>query len=276
MKEFVSGFRYALEGFRLIKHPSLRRFVAIPFAINVLLFSLGLWYLASEFSAFMAYVPEWLPESLDLPGWLDWLNTPYGWLMSVIGWLRYLLWILFFALYLILVFYAFTVVANIISAPFNGLFAAAVEELLTGQTPEGHVERTLMEEVKAAMISEARKLFYMLKCLGPLLVVIVIMFFTAIAQPLIPVVWFFFGAWMLSIEYADYPMGNYGLSFAEEKAVLKQRRSLAMGFGSSIMLMTMVPLLNFFAVPVGVAGATKLYVDKFHQGGGKQAKLEQN
>jgi CysZ protein len=67
---------------------------------------------------------------------------------------------------------------------------------------------------------------------------------------------------MLAIEYADYPMGNHNLFFKEQKAALQNNLSESMGFGWLLSLMTSIPILNFLAMPVGVAGATALWVDK--------------
>lgn len=266
MKDFLSGFQYAVDGFKLIKHTSVRKYVMVPMAINIAIFSLGLWYAISAFSGYMQAMPSMFPDSLELAGWLSWVESGYQWFLSLFGWIEYLLWGLFALLFLLIVFYGFTVVANLISAPFNGFFSAAVERLLLGEAIDpGHIDRSMTEEVKVALVGETRKMLYTLKCLLPLLLLFLILFFLPLANSLIPVIWFLFGAWMLSINYADYPMGNHGLVFSQEKDILKQRRRLSIGFGSAIMLMTMVPVLNFFAVPVGVAGATKLFHERLRE-----------
>jgi len=65
---------------------------------------------------------------------------------------------------------------------------------------------------------------------------------------------------MLTIEYLDYPMANHLLHFSEQKRLLRQRKLLSYGFGGSSLLMTMIPVVNFFAMPVSVAGATAMWV----------------
>ena len=79
-----------------------------------------------------------------------------------------------------------------------------------------------------------------------------------------PVLWAWFGAWMLAIEYTDYPLGNHGYGFAEIRATLRQRRWLALGFGSAATLATIIPLVNFFVMPMAVAGATRMRVEQIH------------
>ena len=72
-----------------------------------------------------------------------------------------------------------------------------------------------------------------------------------------------FGSWLLSLEYFDYPMGNHDLVFDQEKRYLRERRGIALGFGGGVMAMTSIPIVNFVAMPIAVAGATLLWVEQF-------------
>ena len=76
------------------------------------------------------------------------------------------------------------------------------------------------------------------------------------------VLWILFSAWMLAVAYADYPMGNHGIGFPEQRSVLARRRWLSVGFGGSVMFGLTVPLLNFLVIPSAVAGATAMWVDQ--------------
>jgi CysZ protein len=51
-----------------------------------------------------------------------------------LGWLEWLLWPVFILALLIIVFYSFTLIANLIASPFNGLLAEKTEALLTGRS----------------------------------------------------------------------------------------------------------------------------------------------
>ena len=104
-----AGAGYLLQGLGLILKPRLRRFVLVPLAVNVILFGGLIWYGAGQFEALL----DWL-----LPDWLDFLS--------------WLLWPLFALTVLLVAFYGFTLVANLIAAPFNGLLAEKVEAYLGG------------------------------------------------------------------------------------------------------------------------------------------------
>ena len=58
-------------------------------------------------------------------------------------------------------------------------------------------------------------------------------------------------------------MGNHGLSFPRQREVLAKRPLLCLGFGGSVMLALMIPVLNFLVIPASVAGATLMWVEEF-------------
>ena len=64
------------------------------------------------------------------------------------------------------------------------------------------------------------------------------------------------------MEYADYPMGNHELDFKSQLAYLKRRRMLSLGFGATVTMALLVPLLNFLVMPAAVAGASKMWVEE--------------
>ncbi|RMO65848.1 Protein CysZ -like protein, partial [Pseudomonas syringae pv. aptata] len=91
----LTGPQYLREGLKLVLSPGLRLFVLLPLSINVVLFC-GLIYLAVH--QFELWVDTFMPT---LPHWLSFLS--------------YILWPLFVALVLLMVFFTFTMVANIIA-----------------------------------------------------------------------------------------------------------------------------------------------------------------
>ena len=240
MADFIAGFRYVLDGFGAIFKPGVRFHVLIPLLINALLFAGVITYGATLLHEF--------------------INT---WLADWWEWVRWLLWPLFIMLAMTVIFFCFSIVANLLAAPFNGFLAAAVEYQMTGVKPDtGGGLAQLPDEIKKAALSEGRKILYFALRVVPL----VLLFFIPIIQFAAPFIWFLFGAWMLALEYLDFPMSNHGISFTEQKNILKHRRQLALGFGTGIILLTMLPIINFLALPVGVCAATRLYLERLHAG----------
>ena len=112
-----------------------------------------------------------------------------------------------------------------------------------------------------AVLDELGKLLYALLWAIPFLFLCLIPGINLAA----PLLWFLYSAWMLNLEYADYPMGNHGLKAREIRSRLRRRRILGLGFGSATAGLTMVPVLNFIAMPGAVAGATAMWVDELRE-----------
>lgn len=240
MRDFLNGLGYLLEGIRLIRVPGLRRFVIMPLLLNSLLFA-GLIYAAAiGFEHLMDYLLGFLPT------WLHWLE--------------YLLWPLFAISVMIILAYSFTLLANLIAAPFNGLLSEAVERHLRGQSlDQTGGWRAILKDIIPSLLSELQKILYFVLRAAPLALLFVIPGINLAA----PLLWVLFSAWMLTLEYADYPMDNHGLKFRQQRPLLRQRRALSLGFGLTTLGLTLIPIINFLVMPAAVAGATAMWVKEF-------------
>ena len=233
-----TGAHYLLRGFRLITKPSVRKYVMIPLSINIIFFTALIWW---GMSALFLFFDEQL---LALPSWLSWLE--------------WLLWPVLTLATLLLVFYSFSVVGNIIASPFNSLLAEAVEHHLTGEkSPEMSWKETV-KTILPSVMNEFRKLFYFICWAVPFL----LLFFIPVIQVIAPFLWLAFGAWMLMLQYGDYPMANHNISVSEQRKKLAANRMTSLSFGGATMLMTLIPFLNFLVIPSAVAGATVLWVER--------------
>ncbi len=235
MSNPITGAWYLLTGLKLIVKPGIRGYVAIPLAINILVFAALIWFGARQFGVFL----DWLMP--ELPQWLQWLS--------------WILWLIFAVGGLLILFFTFSLLANLVSAPFNGLLAEAVEFHLTGQKPRGGEGGFIMSIIPAFM-HELRKIAFFLLWALPFLILFLIPGVNLAA----PLLWFIFSAWMLALEYTDYPMGNHNIGFAQQRRTVAKKRFLNLGFGSAVSVATMAPVLNFLVMPAAVAGATALWV----------------
>ncbi len=230
MFSFIKGFTDCFSGFGLLFKPGIKRFVFIPFIINFGLFLLAIKLLTDQLDI-------WLEKLL--PGWLSWLE--------------WLIWPLFAIAMFLIVFYVFTVIANLIAAPFNSLLSAKIEAVLTGKKPEDVNTDDFIKLMRRTVKSEVRKILYAIKWFIPLLIITVIPVVNIIA----PFLWILFAVWFFALQYNDYPLANRGHFFEEVKIYSQKNRMRSLGLGTAVFLLTSIPGVNFFAMPVAVAGATK-------------------
>ena len=236
LAEPFRGANYLLRGFGVLNKPGIRRFVFIPLMINIILFAGLSIYGYFHFS--------------------DWLNAmlPDGW-----AWLRWILVPLFGLTILLLSYFTFAMVANILGAPFNGLLAEAVERNVTGNPPpDGGNMKQLLIKFLPMILAEIGKVLYIILLILPCLILFIIPVINAAA----PFIWMALSAWLMAVQYVDYPLGNHEVSFKDLRRRLRERYPLSLGFGAAVVFATTIPIVNFFVMPAAVAGATLLAVER--------------
>lgn len=235
----LNGAGYLLRGFRLINRPGIRPYAVLPLVVTVVVFALLVGLGINYFGVLLG----WLLPSGD--AWWETL-------------LRVLLWPVFASAVALVMYFSFTLFANLIGAPFNGLLAEKVEAHLTGSGAVGGGLGQAIKDFVPAMLNELRKFGYYLLWAVPLLVLFLIPGFNVAA----PVLWALFMAWMLVLEYVEYPMENHRITFKQVRKQLAQKRMLGLGFGAAVMGVMLIPVVNLLVMPAAVAGATAMWVEQ--------------
>ena len=233
---------YFILGFKMLWHPKLRHFVIIPLVINILLMMLLLFTGIHYFSIFIHAVQR------HLPTWLEWLVD--------------ILWGFFAVTYVLIISATFSILSNLISAPFNASLAAKVQQIMTGNNP-------LADDSFAATIADIPR------CIGragksilyylPRALLCFILLFIPLLHLIVPIMWFIFNAWMMVIQYMDYPMDNNRRSFNQMLKQLRTKKGVSLHFGTSVLLGTMIPIINLIVMPAAVIGATLLWLDHYQE-----------
>ncbi len=218
--------------------PGLRRFVWMPLLINVVVFAGLIWLGVAQFESLM--------------GWL--LPSAGSWWGTLV---RSVLWIFFAVVTGLIIFFTFTIVANLIGAPFNGLLAQRLEQQLDGTISIDNA-MTLVASIFWSLLNELGKLCYFLMILLFLFVLTLIPVVNIVA----PFIWIIGTAWMLALEYLAYPMENHEFKFSEVRRTASANRSMTLGFGMAVMVATFVPFVNLTVMPASVAGATAMWVER--------------
>ena len=232
-----SGAGYFIKGFELIRLKGIKRFVFIPLIVNLLFFSVAFYYLFLELEYYMALLDNMVPQ------WLDWIG--------------YLLWPLAVFSSLVIFSFIFSTVANWLAAPFNGLLSEKIEEQLTGQRLSDAGLSDIIKDIPRTLGREWCKLkYYLPRAIGFFLIM---WFLPVIGQ----VIWFLFIAWMMAVQYKDYPFDNHKISFAQMKSALQEKKGLSYSFGITVAVFSMIPVINLIVMPVAICGATALWVDNY-------------
>ncbi len=231
-----------IQGFKLILRPELRVYVAGPIAVSAIIFgSIFIW-------AFMQ-VPI-LQQSFE--AWIT--ANLWAWLASLFSYLSWLFWPIAIITGLLVTSYTLISVVNIIAAPFNALLSEKVEHVLGLPSDEGI---SFMASIPRTLFREIRKLISSLKWM---ILLLILLFF-----PLLNMISFLIGAWLMTIQYLDIPADNHQLSFKDFLKQIKKKPLISISFGLTVMLLSLLPLINIILVPAAICAATLLWHQEFHQ-----------
>jgi len=235
-----TGMQYVWRGFQNLTTPGLRRYVAFPLLLNILI---------------MGFASVWGISKLD-----GWIGELLGYLPS---WLSFLYWLLMPLAVIVVVFslvYFFSALLMIIAGPLNGLLAEQVEVMQGHRLPEESVVamtvRTLGRELTKVM-------YYLPRYLGIFILGLV----PAVGQMIAPVLWLLFGGWMMAVQYTDLSFDNHTKPFIQVREQMSQDFLTVMGFGLLVALLLTVPVVNLFIMPAAVIGATLMRLERMPFGG---------
>lgn len=234
------GFHYFIYGWRLMLQRQLMPFVIIPVAINAILMIALLWFFINHIAGWADWIVSFMPT------WLDWLT---------------MILVPLAVLSLIMLFYfTFTTITNFIAAPFNALLAEKVELQLTGEQLNNMTMAEMLKDVPRMLKREWQKMAY---SIPRFIALFLLSFVPVVGQTVVPVLTFVFGAWLLAIQYCDYPFDNHKISFKRMRNALGQRKILNFTFGTFVSIFTALPFVNLVVMPVAVCGATAMWVEEY-------------
>lgn len=248
--DFRKGFGapFGAAGF-LFAHKRLLQYVLIPFLINVGVFAGTGWF---GFFVFDRIVDHYLPAG-------------NAWYWVFLAWF---LWLVAIIVVLILVFFTFTVVGNLIASPFNDLLSERTEEVLAGRPEDRPFSAAVFLRDAARTLREESKR------MGLFLLGMVLLLFLhllpGLGQLLYPPLSLGFTVFFLAVEYTGYVFARKGATFRDQQDFIRSHKAMMFGFGLGVFCLLVVPFVQFFCIPLGVVGATRLW----YEAGGSVASRE--
>ncbi|MEU5210559.1 EI24 domain-containing protein [Streptomyces sp. NPDC020742] len=241
MRDLVTGMRYLGQGQRWVaRHGRWWGFGLIPALITLVLYAAVLTVLA----LWAGDIAAWATPFAD-----DW-GSPWQ------GLLRGTFVALLFAGGLTLSVLTFTAVTLLIGDPFYESLSEKVEES-EGYCPPGP-GRPLWQEIGIALRDSVHVL---LRATGFGILLFVLGFVPFLGQTVVPAVGFCVSGFFLAVELTSVAMQRRDVPVRERLRLLRARTGLAVGFGTPLVLLFLIPFIAVVLMPGAVAGATLLVRD---------------
>ena len=236
-RDLAAGVRCLWEGLRWCgRHPRQWLFGLIPALITLLMD--------------IAVVVVLIVYTPDLVTWA----TPFadGWAEPWQTLTRIAAGIILVGVVLLLAVLLFTAMTLAIGAPFYDKLAEHVDDEFG--TP-AEADRPIWRNVTAA-ISEGVLLLVYAGLSG--VVLFVLGFIPVAGQTVVPVIGACVSGFFLTVELTSTPAQRHGLTFRQRFGRLRRHKALAVGFGTPVFLLFLVPVVAVVLMPPAVAGATVL------------------
>lgn len=241
MKDFLFGFTYPFRSLKFFfSHKVLIKYSIAPMLINLFIYG-----------SIFILTYSWLMGSLEK--WLGIENTEAGF------WLRFLhtaLLIVGFLLTLFVCYLLFTILGNIVTAPFNEEISQRVEEIVTGRKEH---EMGFWEDAYISIKGEVQKLLFYFSIL---FFIFLLNLVPVIGSVVSTVLGFIFSCFYNALDFLDYPMTRKKMRFRSKLKVTRKGRLVTYGFGVTAFLMMFLPVVNVFMKPILVAAGTSLFYEK--------------
>jgi CysZ protein len=149
--------------------------------------------------------------------------------------------------------------SSVIAAPWNDALSAAVERIVVGRT---FVTALASHPLRDAARSIAFAGVLLAGYLGCFAVLLAVGWLVPVVGPMLhATLGFFVTALFLALENADLAAARHGLSIRERIDHVRRHLGSALGLGTAIWALMLVPVVNLMLMPAAVAGATLWFID---------------
>lgn len=234
---FISPFKAVT---RVKEYPVLRKYFIIPFILNVVVLS-GIFYFS------YTTLSPWLSGFLQGDAWY-------------IAAARYVLEPLLVIILAITTALLYSILGNIITAPFNDFLSESVEKNIYKENLD---ERFLLGVlVKDILRSIKNVLLLLLLLVGVNIVLLVLNIIPVLGNVLYSVlnmaVTFFF----MGFQFFDFPLERRRCTFREKLYITRRIPLTVAALGAAFFVMTFIPILGFLGLNLATIGATEIFSEK--------------
>ncbi len=254
----IAGATYPVRGLLIFfRHPKLITYLIFPLLINIIvgiglyvgLLLPGLDLIGGIFDDFDRRFDALIAS---LPAWLNFLNV----LDDILG---YVVQIILIGLLLLVIGFLLVQFGIILGSPFYGQLSEQLEKLKTGKLPEPPQGiLAMVTDIWRAILFELKKLAILAVIGLPLLLFNFIPGGSLIAT----IGGIALAAIIVCLDFLDGPLERRRLRFRDKLKVIRNSLPASASFGLVCQALITIPLLNFLAIPVCVAGGTLFFCDR--------------
>ncbi len=249
----LRGSTYPFEALRFSREHNLWGLMTIPIVINIILFGIVA-------SLSFVFVLPWM-KAFGI--WLAAMRPDIVVIGAIVGALIYLVWILLGVVLIGLSGFFILLLGQAIASPFLDILSERVEYIVLGTPEEPLTAKLVMRALIFGITDLVWSIIYLLAFQIPILMLGLIPGVGTIPASILS---FSVTALLLSQEFVGLPLTRKWVGYRRRWTMIWQNKWLTLGFGSTAMLVLLVPFVNLLLLPLASVGGTLLYCDLWKSG----------
>ncbi|MCL1911697.1 MAG: EI24 domain-containing protein, partial [Leptospirales bacterium] len=234
---FVGAFLSVFSSLSLVKQYKLYVYFIIPFLLNIVILS-SIFYFS-----FTTFKP--LIESLI---------TGSGIIFDM---LRFIINPLLLIIQAIITIFVYSIIGNIVTAPFNDFLSQKVEVKAFG---ENFDEKLTLKSIIANIIYVAGNLIKLLLLMAAAHILIFLFnFIPLFGNILYTVLGFLITAFFFGFQFYDYPFERRRYTFGKKLKTAFRFIPQVLGVGVGFFLLSLIPVINFLGLNMATIAATVMF-----------------
>nr|WP_319397770.1 EI24 domain-containing protein [uncultured Carboxylicivirga sp.] len=242
---FQLGLRSYSKAFRFIKQNKMGWFFVFPLLLNVLLFAVGFYSVASLGSVLIEHLNQWM----GIDSWDFWGAS------FLAGSIKWLIWIVLRLLFFVVYAYLGGYIILIALSPVFAFLSERTERILTGTNMPFNLNQ-FFKDIWRGVVLALRNLVVELL----FTVLLFVISFIPVVGWFSAVILFFISAYFYGFSFMDYTFERRKFNVHTSVKYMRSNKGLAIGNGLVFALILLIPFIGvtvagFFSI-VSVVGAT--------------------
>ena len=234
---FVGAFLSVFSSLSLVKRYKLYAYFFIPFLLNIVILSLIFYF---SFTTLKPLIQN--------------LITGNGILFDM---LRFIITPLLVIIQTIITILIYSIVGNIVTAPFNDFLSQKVEIKAFGEKFD---EKLTLKSMIADIIRVVANLIKLLLLMAAAHILLFLLnFIPVLGTILYTVLGFLVTAFFFGFQFYDYPLERRRYTFGKKLKTTFRFASQVLGIGVGFFLLSLIPVINFLGLNMATTAATVMF-----------------
>ena len=234
---FVEAFSSVFTSLSLVKQYKLYAYFIIPFLINIVVLSLIFYF---SFTTLKPMIQN--------------LITGSGIVYDI---LRFIITPLLLIIQIIITIFIYSIIGNIVTAPFNDFLSQKVEIKAFGEKFD---EEFSLKLIIGDIIRVAANLIKLLLLMAMAHILILFLnFIPVLGSILYTILGFMITAFFFGFQFYDYPLERRRFTFGKKLKITLRFAPQVLGVGVGFFLLSLIPIVNFLGLNMATISATVMF-----------------